>query len=254
MKLMEHLLSWTLDELKNPTQETLKLDWGSETSRLPPTLVVAAELHSKPFPEGNPPPAPPPGFVPFLSPIIANKNIVPGQSNNVSALLVLTEAETAKYREACRRNGVTVTDLMLALIALAEVEMALQLAIKNKDAAAADPYEQATHFLIGFYFMNHVRLLPCSSSISESLTCFSRGISCPTTMNSTMALFSLVRRAPASCSTWPSYVKPSSSTRVLRRSHGTLQGKSSGPESLRWSKPQRRQRQYVLLILEVFAC
>jgi hypothetical protein len=63
MKLMEKVLNWTAEELKEPKQEAPKLEWGSEIVRLPPTLIVAAELHRKALPTANPPPAPPPGFV-----------------------------------------------------------------------------------------------------------------------------------------------------------------------------------------------
>ncbi len=84
------------------------------------------------------------------------------EANNVNALLSLTPEETARYRQVCRAHGVTVTDLMLALLALAEIESTLQVALKSDNgeltAKNIGAYEQASHFLFGFYFINHVRL------------------------------------------------------------------------------------------------
>ncbi len=82
------------------------------------------------------------------------------EANNVNALLSLTPAETARYRQVCRAHGITVTDLMLALLALAEIESTLQVALKSDNgeltAKNIGAYEQASHFLFGFYFINHV--------------------------------------------------------------------------------------------------
>lgn len=80
-------------------------------------------------------------------------------TNNINVRLTLTEEETTKYRQACRANSVTVTALWLALLALTEIEYTLQVSAQSSEDVAkknAAAYEAATHFLFGFYFMNHV--------------------------------------------------------------------------------------------------
>ncbi len=63
MKLLEHILTWTLEELKTPSAGTPELQWGSEPVRLAPTLILAAKLPLDQAPEPKAAPAPPPGFV-----------------------------------------------------------------------------------------------------------------------------------------------------------------------------------------------
>lgn len=63
MKIMENILTWTLDELKAPSVGEPILNWGEETVRLPPTLIVAAQLPLQTAPEAKFTPAPPAGFV-----------------------------------------------------------------------------------------------------------------------------------------------------------------------------------------------
>ncbi len=83
-------------------------------------------------------------------------------ANNVNALLNLAPEETAQYCQVCRTHGITVTALMLALLALAEIESTLQVVLKSDNgeltAKNIGAYKQASHFLFGFYFINHVRL------------------------------------------------------------------------------------------------
>ncbi|KAK0196183.1 hypothetical protein F5146DRAFT_319228 [Armillaria mellea] len=164
MKLLEHILTWTLEELKTPSAGTPELEWGSEPVRLAPTLILAAQLPLDQAPEPKAAPAPPPGFIPFLPAVVDADHTSADEANNVNALLSLTSEETARYRQVCRAHGVTVTDLMLALLALAEIESTLQIALKSDNgeltAKNIGAYEQASHFLFGFYFINHRHKLP----------------------------------------------------------------------------------------------
>ncbi len=179
MKLMEHVLTWTLEELKLPSTGDPLLDWGSETVRLAPTLIVAAQMPLEDCPDAKVAPLPPAEFVshsmiplnvvahidfwgiqaPFLPRIVDNTSASANDHNNVHVRLTLTKDETTRYREVCRANGVTVTDLWLALLALAEIEYTLQSAADAPEEVAQAniaAYERASHFLFGFYFMNHV--------------------------------------------------------------------------------------------------
>ncbi|KIK61245.1 hypothetical protein GYMLUDRAFT_261130 [Collybiopsis luxurians FD-317 M1] len=162
MKLMENILIWTLDELKRPTAGTPKLNWGEETIRLAPTMILAAEL---PLNKGQHPLELPKGVIPFLPPIIENPDLKPGDMTNVAAYLQFSEQKTMEYRLAGRKHGVTVTDMMLTLTALATVETELKIALKDGLSPQTreihmTPYEQSTHFLVGIYFMNHRHKFP----------------------------------------------------------------------------------------------
>ncbi|KII84678.1 hypothetical protein PLICRDRAFT_179481 [Plicaturopsis crispa FD-325 SS-3] len=157
MKLMEHVFDYLLEGLASP-QSTPKLAWGEETARLPPTLAgcTGLEIDDK---STQGPPAPPPGFIPFLPIVKVNKDAKPTDHTNIGSLVVLDPEETKKFRKAAKEHGRTVTVLMHAFLALAETETALRLAIESGDAETYEKtvgaYEQATHFLFGFTFVNH---------------------------------------------------------------------------------------------------
>jgi hypothetical protein len=84
---------------------------------------------------------------------------------NVTSLLKLTREETAAYRTACKKRGRTATHLMNALLVLAELETALRWAIVHGGedilAQTAGAYEQATHILFAFTFINQVVFATC---------------------------------------------------------------------------------------------
>ncbi|KIK61244.1 hypothetical protein GYMLUDRAFT_43306, partial [Collybiopsis luxurians FD-317 M1] len=165
MKLMENILIWILDELKRPTAGTPKLKWGEETTRLGPTMIVAAELPLEKAPRGQHPLELPKGVIPFFPPVIKNPDLKPGGMTNVAAYLQLSEQKTIDYRSAGRKHGATVTDMMLALFALATVESELHIALKDGLSPQTreihlTPYEQSTHFLVAVFFMNHRHKLP----------------------------------------------------------------------------------------------
>lgn len=74
----------------------------------------------------------------------------------------LTQEQTVKVREACRAQGVTVTQFMTAIILVAEVECALRKFVQQKDKSDADrkqavhAYENAEHIMTGWNIVSHV--------------------------------------------------------------------------------------------------
>lgn len=184
MKTMEHVLDWLLEGLQSP-QSSPKLAWGEETARLAPTLAGCTGLPFDEAPPKKDAPAPPPGFVskhnnfsllsvlyrithqiPFLPVVQENKAVRQTDHTNVSSLVVLSPEETSKFRKVAKEHGRTVTVLTHAFLAAAEVETALRTAVESADTELYEKtlgvYEQATHFLFGFTFVNHVcRLVLC---------------------------------------------------------------------------------------------
>ncbi|KAF9020947.1 hypothetical protein BDZ89DRAFT_1071871 [Hymenopellis radicata] len=154
MKLMEYVLTWTLEELKSPSTGDPLLDWGSETPKCRYKIVQMPKVHPFLLPDLS---------VPFLPSIVGNTSASANDHNNAHVRLTLTKDETTRYREVCRANGVTATDLWLALLALSEIEYTLQSSADAPEEAAQTniaAYEQASHFLFGFYFINHRHKLP----------------------------------------------------------------------------------------------
>jgi hypothetical protein len=185
MQLLEYIFDWTLDELQGHARPVLV--WGEEVARLPPALAACTGGQSM-FPpnaavSAPPPEAPsgPPPFVrdqmqwtaitdiliyvkiPFMPPLVLNQEMsdVPGLNDNMTALLKLSKDETASFRALCRQHSTTATNAINALLSLAEVESALEWAMKNQDAETYEKtvgaYDMATHVLFAFTFMNHVR-------------------------------------------------------------------------------------------------
>ncbi|PBK81005.1 hypothetical protein ARMGADRAFT_1020585, partial [Armillaria gallica] len=139
-------------QLKTPSAGTPELDWSSKLVHLAPRLTLAAQLLLDQARE------------PKATSGIHADHTSANKANNVNALLNLAPEETARYCQVHRAHGITVTALMLTLLALAEIESTLQVVLKSGNgeltAKNIGAYEQASHFLFGFYFINHRHKLP----------------------------------------------------------------------------------------------
>jgi hypothetical protein len=94
-----------------------------------------------------------------MPPLLDETSGPEGEHISISRI-ALNAKETADFRAATKRHGVTVTQAFTALLALADFETTLRLAVSADPDVyekTATTYEQATHVLFAFYFISHVR-------------------------------------------------------------------------------------------------
>jgi hypothetical protein len=97
--------------------------------------------------------------IPFALPVSKDASVAATAPTSVSRV-ELDQATTARFRAVAKRHGATVTQLLNVLLALAEVQSALEWAAagdSDQYAQAAVAYAQATHVFFAFTFVNHVR-------------------------------------------------------------------------------------------------
>ncbi|KAI0918891.1 hypothetical protein AcW1_003586 [Taiwanofungus camphoratus] len=158
MELLNQMLIFLREELLSSEASAVSaLVWGKETIRLPPSANVLTGRFDK-FLESQAasgkagPPAPPPGFIPFLPPAIRDptaKGVIR------TRLVVLDVDQTTKVRAIAKSHGRTVTQLVDSVFAVSHVEAALTNAKARGEErfnTVADLYEIATNWLIPLAF------------------------------------------------------------------------------------------------------
>jgi len=78
---------------------------------------------------------------------------------DVTRLVTLTPEATSKLHALTKEKGVTVTQVVTALSALAHVEAYAKIALEIGDErfqTVAGAYAMATHYLVAINFINHV--------------------------------------------------------------------------------------------------
>ncbi|KAE9391597.1 hypothetical protein BT96DRAFT_925204, partial [Gymnopus androsaceus JB14] len=154
LQLCELLLDYLTEYIiqgKPADAPVVALEWGKEVVRLPPAAalaaVKAAGLHESKLMEIPAAPA-----QPLSQPILYLRPappLEPAPNHTVTtADFVLTEAETMSVREACHIHGYNVTQFLVAVKALTEVEWSLTKSLEHENLyePMLKHYAESTHF------------------------------------------------------------------------------------------------------------
>ncbi|KAF7966304.1 hypothetical protein HWV62_39199 [Athelia sp. TMB] len=161
--LFDHLCT-TLDALLAPSPSAApaaELEWGAETA----LLAGAGAVLTGAFDAAAPAPpraAPPPGFVPFFPPL--TKTPAPARVG-LNRTWTLTPAQTAALRAACRARGRTVTQVVDAAFALADVEAALLTARTEEREKVGALFGGATHWVAALSFKDQRPSFPAHARV-----------------------------------------------------------------------------------------
>ncbi|KAF7970399.1 hypothetical protein HWV62_24195 [Athelia sp. TMB] len=162
--LFDHLCA-SLDALLAPSPApAAELEWGAETA----LLAGAGAVLTGAFDAAAPVPAraaPPPGFVPFFPPL--TKTPAPARVG-LNRTLTLTPAQTAALRATCKQHGRTVTQVVDAAFALADVEAALLTAgLRGGEEreAVKGCFGGATHWVAALSFKDQRPAFPAHANV-----------------------------------------------------------------------------------------
>ncbi|KAH8116763.1 hypothetical protein DFH11DRAFT_1823648 [Phellopilus nigrolimitatus] len=168
--LLELFFEFLTSVIEKRAQPTSEIKWGEEVSRLPPPGPLATSFAKTGLPLESPKtPAPTsaevenqaaPAMVPWIIPAVTIRDDVQG---DIGRVVKFSPETTAKIHAACKEHGRTITQIVSALVILANTEAALKLAGQTGEEHykhVSDGFSNSTHYLIAMNSISQRHKLP----------------------------------------------------------------------------------------------
>ncbi|KAH8116764.1 hypothetical protein DFH11DRAFT_1130831 [Phellopilus nigrolimitatus] len=168
--LLELFFEFLTSVIEKRAQPTSEIKWGEEVSRLPPPGPLATSFAKTGLPLEFPKtPAPTsaevenqaaPVMVPWIIPAVSIRGNVQG---GIGCVVKFSPEATANIHAACKKHGRTITQVVSALVTLANTEASLKLAGQmgeERYKEVSDGFSHSTHYLIAMNTISHRHKLP----------------------------------------------------------------------------------------------